>query len=33
MDLDGGLHPFGGAPRVKGNPYWKGGVIVPMLEF
>ena len=32
MDLDGGLHPFGNAPRVTGTPYWRGGKIVPFAE-
>jgi hypothetical protein len=32
MDLDGALHPFGGAPLVAGTPYWRGGKIVPFVE-
>jgi len=32
MDLDGAMHPFNGAPRVTGAPYWRGGKIVPFSE-
>jgi hypothetical protein len=32
MDLDGGIHPFGGNPRPAGTAYWKGGVVKPFNE-
>jgi len=32
MDLDGALHPFGGAAAPQGAAYWTGGKIVPFNE-
>ena len=34
LDLNGAMHGFGTPepPSLKGTPYWKGGVIVPIAE-